>query len=314
MQDTIRVVEVSPRDGLQSEERILDTATKVELIHRLIDAGVTRIEAVSFAHPAYVPTMADAEGVIAGVQRRNGVSLAGLVLNERGFQRAVDTSVDEINYVLVATETFSQRNQRASLHEALAVWESIGPRIAEEGRLRSVTIGASFGCPFEGEVDVEHLAGLARRIVEIGVDELALADSIGVGDPCDVTRKLGAVAEVAPGVPLRCHFHNTRNTGIANAYAAVQAGVTALDSSLGGIGGCPFAPNATGNIPTEDLGYMLARMGVGTGLDLEALLPSVDWLSDQLGKPVPGLLAKAGLFPPDLASVAESEESSPAAT
>jgi hydroxymethylglutaryl-CoA lyase len=306
VRDVIQVVEVSPRDGLQSEGRILDTATKVELIHRLIDAGVTRIEAASFVHPQKVPTMADAEDVIAGVEHRNGVSLAGLVLNERGFQRAADTSVEEINYVVVATETFSQRNQGSSLHEAIKVWERIGPRVADEGRLRSVTIGASFGCPFEGEVSVEHVAELARRIVEIGVDELALADTIGVADPCDVTRKLQAVAEVAPGVALRCHFHNTRNTGIANAYAAVQAGVTALDSSLGGIGGCPFAPNATGNIPTEDLGYMLARMGVNTGLDLGALLPSVDWISDQLGKPVPGLLAKAGLFPSDLGSVARS--------
>jgi hydroxymethylglutaryl-CoA lyase len=306
--DSIQIVEVSPRDGLQIEKRILDTATKVELIHRLIDAGVTRIEAVSFVHPRYVPTMADAEDVIAGVERRNGVSLAGLVLNERGFQRAVDTSVDEINYVVVATETFSQRNQGASLREAIEVWERIGPRIADEGRFRSVTIGASFGCPFEGEVRVEQVAEMARRIVEIGVDELALADTIGVGDPYDVTRKLRAVAEVAPGVALRCHFHNTRNTGIANAYAAVQAGVAALDSSLGGIGGCPFAPAATGNIATEDLGYMLARMGVDTGLDLAAMLPSVDWISEQLGKPVPGQLAKAGLFPSDPGSLSESAD------
>jgi hydroxymethylglutaryl-CoA lyase len=294
----VEIVEVSPRDGLQNESRILDTSTKVELLHRLMDAGAARIEAVSFVHPKYVAAMADAEDVMARVQRRPGVSLAGLIVNERGFQRAVDAGVDEINYVVVATETFSRRNQGASVDEAVGVWERVGPRVADAGKRRSVTIGASFGCPFEGEVSVEQVTDLAGRILQIGVDELALADTIGVGVPSDVTAKVGAVAALADGVPLRCHFHNTRNTGLANAYAAVQAGVSALDASLGGIGGCPFAPNATGNIPTEDVGYLLERMGVRTGLDLAALLPAVDWLAEQLGKPVPGLLGRAGLFPP----------------
>lgn len=295
--DAVQIVEVSPRDGLQNEATILDTGTKVELLHRLMDAGLTRIEAVSFVHPRYVPAMADAEDVMARVQRRPGVSLAGLVVNERGFRRAVAAGVDEVNYVVVATETFSRRNQGVSVDEAVAVWERMRPLVAAEGRRSTVTIGAAFGCPFEGEVAVGPVTELARRIVEIGVDEIALADTIGVGAPRDVTDKLRAVAEVAPGVPLRCHFHNTRNTGLANAYAALEAGVTALDASLGGIGGCPFAPTATGNIPTEDLGYLLERMGVRTGLDLAALLPSVDWLAERLGKPVPGLLARAGLFP-----------------
>lgn len=299
MQDSVQIVEVSPRDGLQNEKKILDTATKIELIHRLIDGGLTRIEAVSFVHPRYVPTMADAEQVIAGLGQLDGVALAGLIVNERGLQRALETDVDEINYVVVASETFSQRNQAASIAETLDTWERISPAIAEAGRLRTVTIGASFGCPFEGEIAVEQVADLARRLAEIGVDELALADTIGVGDPVDVTRKLAAVAEVAPGVPLRCHFHNTRNTGLANAVAAVHAGVSALDSSIGGVGGCPFAPNATGNIPTEDLGYLLDRMEVATGLRLGKLLPTVDWISEQLGRPVPGMLAKAGLFPPE---------------
>ena len=299
MRDSVQIVEVSPRDGLQNEKKILDTATKIELIHRLVDGGATRIEAVSFVHPKYVPTMADAEQVIAGLGQLDGVALAGLIVNERGLQRALETDVDEINYVVVATETFSQRNQAATVSETLDVWERISPAIADANRLRTVTIGASFGCPFEGEVTVEQVSELARRIAEVGVDELALADTIGVGDPIDVARKLAAVAEHAPGVRLRCHFHNTRNTGLANAVAAVQAGVSALDSSIGGVGGCPFAPNATGNIPTEDLGYLLARMGVATGLRLEELLPSVDWISDQLERPVPGMLAKAGLFPPE---------------
>jgi len=299
VRDSVQIVEVSPRDGLQNEKKILDTATKIELIHRLVDGGATRIEAVSFVHPKYVPTMADAEQVIAGLGQLDGVALAGLIVNERGLQRALETDVDEINYVVVATETFSQRNQAATVSETLDVWERISPAIADANRLRTVTIGASFGCPFEGEVTVEQVSELARRIAEVGVDELALADTIGVGDPIDVARKLAAVAEHAPGVRLRCHFHNTRNTGLANAVAAVQAGVSALDSSIGGVGGCPFAPNATGNIPTEDLGYLLARMGVATGLRLEELLPSVDWISDQLERPVPGMLAKAGLFPPE---------------
>lgn len=297
MPQTVQIVEVAPRDGLQNEERILDTATKVALIHRAMDAGARRIEAVSFVHPRYVPAMADAEDVMAAVERRAGVSLAGLVVNRRGFDRALAAGVDEVNFVVVATETFNQRNQGASIAETLAVWEAISSDLAAAGRLRTVTIGAAFGCPFEGEVATERVADLARAIAEIGVDELCLADTIGVGTPADVTAKLQAVAEVAPGIGLRCHFHNTRNTGLANAYAAVQAGVTALDASLGGIGGCPFAPRATGNIPTEDVGYLLQRMGVDTGLDLARLLPSVEWLGQQLGKPVPGMLAKAGLFP-----------------
>ena len=298
MPHNVQIVEVAPRDGLQNEDRILDTATKVQLIHRLMDAGAQRIEAVSFVHPKYVPAMADAEDVMASVQRRPGVSLAGLIVNERGCGRALDARVDEVNYVVVATETFSQRNQGASISDAVDVWRRISPRLEAAGRYRTVTIGAAFGCPFEGEVSVAQVVDLATQIADAGVDEIALADTIGVGAPDDVTAKLTAVAEAAPGIRLRCHFHNTRNTGLANAYAAVQAGVGALDASLGGIGGCPFAPNATGNIPTEDVGYMLERMRVPTGLDLAGLLPSVDWIGEQLGKPVPGLLAKAGLFPP----------------
>jgi len=299
MADAVQIVEVSPRDGLQNESKILDTATKVDLVHRLMAAGATRIEAVSFVHPKYVPAMADAEDVMSSLERRPEVSIAGLVVNERGFDRAVRSAVDEVNYVVVATETFSQRNQGASIDESVSVWERLGPQLAAEGLFRSVTIGAAFGCPFEGEVSVEQVVGVAERIAAVGVDELALADTIGVGAPPDVIAKLDAVRRVAPGVRLRCHFHNTRNTGLANAYAAVQAGVGALDASVGGIGGCPFAPNATGNIATEDVGYLLQRMDVRTGLDLPRLLPDARWIGEQLGKPVPGLLSRAGLFPGD---------------
>lgn len=304
MLDRVQIVEVAPRDGLQNEDRVLGTATKVELIRRLMDAGHTRIEAVSFVHPKRVPQMADAEAVMAAVERRPGVALAGLVLNERGYERAVEAKVDEINYVVVATDTFSQRNQGTTVDEALGLWARIGKRARQDGLFTTVTISAAFGCPFEGDVSVARVAEVAARVAEVGVDELALADTIGVGVPADVTAKLAAVAEAAPGIRLRCHFHDTRNTGLANAYAAVEAGVGVLDASLGGIGGCPFAPAATGNIPTEDLAYMLERMGIDTGVDLPALLPSVEWISEQLGKPVPGMLAKAGLFPPASASAA----------
>jgi hydroxymethylglutaryl-CoA lyase len=295
----VQIVEVGPRDGLQNEDRILPTGAKVELVHRMMDAGATRIEATSFVHPRLVPQMADAEQVMAGVERRSGVSLAGLVLNRRGFERAVEAGVDEINYVVVATDTFSQRNQGMTTEEGVQVWEAISAAGADRSLHRTVTIGATFGCPFEGEVEVGRVTDIAGRLAAMGVDEICLADTIGVGDPADVTRKLQAVAEVAEGVALRCHFHNTRNTGLANAYAAVRFGVQALDASIGGIGGCPFAPNATGNIPTEDLTYLLERMHRATGLNLPGMLPSVRWVGEQLGKQTPGMLAKAGVFPPD---------------
>ena len=297
MDDRAVIVEVAPRDGLQNEERILPTEAKLELIRRCVDAGARRVEAVSFVHPERVPQMADAEAVMAGLDRGDDVSYAGLVLNERGYDRAIAAEVDEVNYVILATDTFGQRNQGMAVEEGLAVWERIAPRAQADGVLASVTIGASFGCPFEGEVGVDQVVEIARRLTEQGVDELSLADTIGVGTPDDVIRKLTAVGEVAPAVPLRCHFHNTRNTGIANVFAAVSIGVTTLDASLGGIGGCPFAPSATGNVPTEDVVYLLDRMGIDTGIALPALIDDVPWLADQLGVEVPGLLSKAGMFP-----------------
>lgn len=301
MSRTVEIVEVAPRDGLQNEPEILATEDKLELIARCVAAGARRVEAVSFVHPGRVPQMADAEAVMAGVERRDDVSYAGLILNARGLDRALAAEVDEVNYVVVATDTFGTRNQGTTTEQAIELWESLAPRAREAGVVTTVTIGAAFGCPFEGEVGLARIEGILPRIAATGVDEIALADTIGVAAPDDIVRKLEAVAALAPGVRRRVHLHNTRNTGIANAYAAAEAGVGAIDSSLGGVGGCPFAPNATGNVPTEDVVYLLERLGVTTGIDLPALLPSVPWLADRLGKPVPGLLSKAGLFPGEAA-------------
>jgi hydroxymethylglutaryl-CoA lyase len=294
---TIEIVEVAPRDGLQSEDVILDTAAKLELIDRAVSAGITRIEVASFVNPKVVPQMADAEAVMAGLPRRDGVSYIGLVLNERGFQRALAAGVEEVNVVAVATDTFGQRNQGVTSDQSVAVVERVAAA-AKGHRIRTTaTVSTAFGCPYEGEVPVDRVASIAARCAAAGVDEVALADTIGVAVPTDVTVRVDAVRAAVGGVPLRAHFHNTRNTGLANAYAAVEGGVEALDASLGGIGGCPFAPNATGNIPTEDLAYLLHRMGVDTGIRLDELAASVPWLEAQLGKRVPGLFAKAGPFP-----------------
>jgi hydroxymethylglutaryl-CoA lyase len=293
----VTIVEVAPRDGLQSDPTLLPTEAKVELIERALRAGIRRIEAVSFVNPTRVPQMADADAVMAAVPRDLGASYIGLVLNRRGFERAVETGVDEINVVVVCSDTFAQRNQGTDTAGLVEVWADIAGAAREAGLATSVTLAASFGCPYEGEVPVERLVDVAARVAEHGPDEIALADSIGVAVPTDVAERVAAVAPVIGDAALRCHFHNTRNTGLANAAAAVQAGVRVLDSSLAGIGGCPFAPNATGNIPTEDLVYLLERMGHPTGVDLDALIATVPWMEEALGHSTPGLLAKAGNFP-----------------
>ena len=292
----IDIVEVSPRDGLQNEKTILSTADKVELITRLADVGARRIEAVSFAHPKIVPAMADAEAVMAAVPRRPEVSYAGLVLNRRGLGRAIDTGVDEINVVVCASDTFSARNQNCTTEESLAAAIDVVAGARAAGIFATVTIATAFGCPFEGEVPSAMVLGLARRAADAGAQELCLADTIGVGVPSQV-RSLTDGFRAMSDVPLRFHFHNTRNTGYANALAAIEGGVTTLDSSAGGIGGCPFAPKATGNIATEDLLYLVERMGMTTGWDLPALLPTADFLTDRLGKLVPAMVSKAGVFP-----------------
>lgn len=293
----ITIVEVSPRDGLQSDPTLLPTAAKVELIQRALRAGLRRIEAVSFVDPKRVPQMADADAVMAAVPRDRGASYIGLVLNRRGFERAVDTGVDEINVVVVCTDTFAEKNQGSTTHGLVEVWADIAGAARDAGLRTSVTLAASFGCPYEDEVPVHRLAEVAEAVAAHGPDELAIADSIGVAVPTDVRERVAAVREVIGEAQLRCHFHNTRNTGLANAAAAVESGVQVVDASMGGIGGCPFAPNATGNIATEDVVYLLERMGHRTGVDLDALIDVVPWMERTLGHATPGLLAKAGNFP-----------------
>ncbi|MEE8124169.1 MAG: hydroxymethylglutaryl-CoA lyase, partial [Alphaproteobacteria bacterium] len=235
----VEIVEVSPRDGLQNEPELLGTEDKVELITRAIAAGIKRIEATSFVDPRRVPQMADAEAVMAQLPRLDGVSYIGLVLNRRGFDRAAAAGCDEVNYVVIASDEFSRRNQSLATDEALAVWDEIGAAAREAGMRSSLTIGAAFGCPYEGEVPAERVVEIAGRVLESKPSEIALADTIGVAVPTQVTGLIEAVAARISDVPLRCHFHNTRNTGLANAYAAIEAGVGVLDASLGGIGGCP---------------------------------------------------------------------------
>jgi len=292
----IEIVEVGPRDGLQGEPGVLPTATKIEFIERAIATGVQRVEVASFVDPKRVPQMADAEAVLAGLPRRPGVRYIGLVLNRRGFERAARAGCDEIGMAVVASDTFNRRNQGVTTDESIAAWRDMAAAARHEGILSQVTVSAAFGCPFEGEVPLQRVVDIARRVAEAEPFEIALADTIGAGVPAQVIELIGRVREAVPGVALRCHFHNTRNTGLANAFAAVQSGVTTLDASLGGIGGCPFAPAATGNIPTEDLLYMLQRSGYETGVSLAVAISTARWLQEQLGRPVPGMLVKAGDF------------------
>jgi hydroxymethylglutaryl-CoA lyase len=295
-QPAVTVVEVGPRDGLQNEAVLLSTEAKAAYVGRLLETGLSRIEVTSFVNPRLVPQMADAEELMSRLPRPEGVSYIGLVLNDRGLERAVGAGVDEANIVLVATETFSRKNQGMGVADALASFERTAAAARAAGLRVTVTIGASFGCPFEGEVSTEQVVHIARRAAACGAQEIALADTIGVGVPRDVHRLVSAVREVSD-LPLRCHFHNTRNTGYANAIAAVEAGVSALDASSGGIGGCPFAPNATGNIATEDLSYLLHRSGIETGLSFPALLDASTYVGNELGGQVPALLGRAGSFP-----------------
>ena len=292
----IEIVEVGPRDGLQGEPGVLPTATKIEFIERAIATGVQRVEVASFVDPKRVPQMADAEAVLAGLPRRPGVRYIGLVLNRRGFERAARAGCDEIGMAVVASDTFNRRNQGVTTDESIAAWRDMAAAARHEGILSQVTVSAAFGCPLEGEVPLQRVVDIARRVAEAEPFEIALADTIGAGVPAQVIELIGRVREAVPGVALRCHFHNTRNTGLANAFAAVQSGVTTLDASLGGIGGCPFAPAATGNIPTEDLLYMLQRSGYETGVSLAVAISTARWLQEQLGRPVPGMLVKAGDF------------------
>jgi isopropylmalate/homocitrate/citramalate synthase len=286
--------EVGPRDGLQNEQQVFPPKTRVELVRRLADAGLKRIEAASFVNPERVPQMAGAEEVAAALDRRDGVEYAGLALNLRGYERLRQTQLDEVSFALAATESFSQRNAGASVEESIAAAEQISARAREDGRRASLTISVAFGCPFEGPVDPDHVAAIAERLAETEADEVVLADTIGVATPTQVRRLTERVATL--GKPVGGHFHNTRNTGFANAYAVLEAGAATLDASVGGLGGCPFAPKATGNIATEDLVYLLEGEGVETGVDLDALIAVSEWLEELLGRRLEGYLYRAGPF------------------
>lgn len=298
MNNFVEIVDVGPRDGLQSQPTLLDTDTKLAFIERLIDAGVRRIEAASFVNPKRVPQMADVDELVRRLPRRDDVKFIGLVLNRRGFERAAASGIDQINCTTVASETFCQRNQGASVGE---MYDAIADIVREAQAAKifcGVTIAASFGCPFEGEIAPARVRDMVRQFADLGVDEIALADSIGVAVPSDVRRLLELAGPVAGDIPLRVHFHNTRNTGVANAYAAVEAGVRIIDASCGGVGGCPFAPGATGNVATEDILYLLQRMGFATGIDIDGIIATAKWLEGPLGTAMPAMVSRAGVFPP----------------
>ena len=302
MRRRIEIVEVGPRDGLQNEKTVLEPAVRAELTRRLEAAGARRIEAVSFVHPKYVPQMAGAEEVMAALPPEPGRSRIGLVLNGRGYDRAIATAVDEVNVSVAATDGFGLKNQgldragqRAMVEAIVARRHNAAPGDAAPSL--SVTLSCVWGCPFDGEVSVDQVADMVGAYAAMGIREIALADTIGAGDPWAVTKKVEAARKAAPDATLRLHFHDTRNTGLANAHAGIEAGVDVLDASVGGIGGCPFAPGATGNIATEDLVYMLERAGFETGYDLDALIETARWIGEKIGRPAPSALSRAGGWP-----------------
>jgi isopropylmalate/homocitrate/citramalate synthase len=291
----LTICDVGPRDGLQNQPKTLEPEVRAELVNRLADAGLRRIEAVSFVSPSRVPQMAGAEEVVAGIRRRDGVSYAGLALNEQGYDRLRATGLDEVHFAFAASETFNRKNQNASVEESVAASERIARQASEDGVRATVTIGTAFGCPFEGRVDPARVADLAERLAQ-SVDEMVFADTIGVAVPRQIRDLLGRAK--LGGKPTGLHLHNTRNTAFVNALAGIESGATVLDASVGGIGGCPFAPRATGNVCTEDLVYMLHGEGVETGIDLEALIAVAEWLEGVLERPLEGQVYRAGTFAP----------------
>lgn len=301
MKKRIEIIEVGPRDGLQNQSAILSTEDKVAMINKLLDAGAGRLEVASFVNPARVPQMADAEAVLAALPKRDDVIYVGLVLNGRGLDRALNTQVDEIGVVAVATDAFGLRNQKQTWRESVEVSVDVIERARKAGLRAQATISVAFGCPFEGEVPLARVVEMARGIAKAGPHEIAVADTVGVGVPAQVKEMIAALREAVPGMPLRCHFHNTRNTGLANAFAAAEMGVDRLDASVGGIGGCPFAPSATGNIGTEDLIYMLHRSGFETGYDLAKLNAMAPWLAGRLNlSGLPAMVSRTDPFPQPL--------------
>jgi hydroxymethylglutaryl-CoA lyase len=293
----IDIVEVGPRDGLQNDPGNLSTDQKLEFISRLEDSGVKRMESGSFVSPKAVPKMADSAEVFRGLNRSKGVRHIALALNEKGVRRAIDAQADEINFVLVAGEGFGEKNQRMSPQQSADMLAQCAPLVHEANVPLSATVSVAFGDPYTGEVDPAIVANLAAQAQRAGVAEVGLGDTIGVATPLDVRRVIERVRTEAPDVYLRLHFHDTRGAGLANVAAAVEAGVDVIDASCGGIGGCPFAPAATGNVATEDVVYMLERAGFETGLDLSKLIETAKWLETALGHPVSSSLSRAGGFP-----------------
>ena len=302
MPRSIEIVEVGPRDGLQNEAQLVSTADKVELIRRCISAGTRRIEVASFVNPRKVPQMADAEAVVEQLGQVSGVTRIGLVLNLRGAERALACGIDQLGAVAVASDAFGIRNQGQDSAKSVEEALRIIALAKDAGRSAQVTIATAFGCPFQGEVDPAHVVAMAGQLAQAGPAEIALADTIGVAVPAAVTALVSAVRAAITPLPVRVHFHDTRNTGIANVWAAVEAGAETVDAALGGLGGCPFAPGAAGNVGTEDVAYLLRRSGIETGLDLDRLLAVSHWLAGVMGKPLPASLARAGAFPAGLGS------------
>ena len=295
---SIEIVEVSPRDGLQNEKVEVSTKDKIGLISRAIDAGARRIEVTSFVNPRAVPQMADADAVCADLPERDDVTYIGLVMNQRGADRALATGrIDQLGAVCVATDTFAMRNQGQTSDGSVEAAKAIIETARSAGKTAQATIAASFGCPFEGEVAEARVIAMAKAVAEAGPVEIALADTIGVGNPAHVNRLIKGVKGAVGDLPIRMHFHNTRGTGLANVWAAIEAGALTIDASIGGLGGCPFAPGAAGNVATEDVQYMLERAGIETGLDLDTLIETNRWLSPVMGKDLPAMVARSGGFP-----------------
>lgn len=304
MSRRIQIVEVGPRDGLQNEKIVFEVDQKLEMIRQLEAAGARRMEVVSFVNPRRVPQMAGAEEIMASLPHQPGFSRIGLVLNLKGWERCVEARCDEANVVICATDGFGIRNQGSTSEEQVAALQDIMALKKPGDPKVSMTISVAFGCPFEGETPEARVVAIAKAAADLKVDEIALADTIGVGDPWTVRRRVEAVRKVTGDTPIRLHFHDTRNTGLANAFAGVEAGVDILDSSVGGLGGCPFAPNATGNIGTEDLVFMLERAGFETGYDLDKLIEIGAWASGLLGKTPAASVTRAGGFPSQIQSAA----------
>ncbi|MGB5076403.1 MAG: hydroxymethylglutaryl-CoA lyase [Sphingorhabdus sp.] len=295
---SIEFVEVGPRDGLQNEAHIVSTAEKLALISRALQAGARRIEVASFVNPARVPQMADAEAVCAGLPERTDVTYIGLVMNPRGAERAIATGrIDQLGAVCVSTDRFAMANQGQTSAESVDVARAIIARAQEAGLTGQVTIAASFGCPFEGEVAEDHVVAMAIALAQSRPAEVALADTIGVANPAHVARLVARVKSAIDPIPVRVHFHNTRGTGLANVWAAIGAGANVVDASIGGLGGCPFAPGSAGNVASEDVVYMLERAGISTGMDLDSLVAASRWLAGIMNKKLPAMVSNAPLFP-----------------